>query len=135
MERGAVRGPRRVDGLFGADGDAMVGQEGAQGGHDVLHVSVGGGEDGNVISEAKEKDAGAVREGVACIGVCLGNVLEPGFEPDYEFGGREALALPDAAFDRNGLGCTKGGDNLGCACPIKGEEEGSVMAGDSSARV
>jgi hypothetical protein len=62
LERGAVRGPRRVDGLFGADGDAMVIQERAQGGHDVLHVGVGGGENGNVISEAEEKDAGAVRD-------------------------------------------------------------------------
>ena len=68
---------------------------------------MGGGKNGNVISEAEEKDAGAVREGVACIGVGLGNVLEPGFEPDDEFGGREALALSDAAFDRDGLGCTE----------------------------
>ena len=113
----------------------MVGQEGAQGGHDVLHVGVGGGENGNIIGEAEEKDTSAVKKGVACIGVCLGNVLEPGFEPDYEFGGREAFALPDASFDRNGLGCTERGDDLGCACPIKGEKEGGVMAGDSSARV
>jgi hypothetical protein len=43
--------------------------------------------------------------------------------------------LSDAAFDGNGLGCAEGGDDLGCACPIKGGKEGGVMAGDSSARV
>ena len=113
----------------------MVGQEGAQGGHDVLHVGVGGSENGNVIGEAEEEDAGAVREGVAGVGVGLGDMLEPGLEPDDEFSGREALALADATFDGDGLGCTEGGDDLGGASPIKSEKEGSVVAGDSSARI
>jgi hypothetical protein len=96
---------------------------------------VGGGDNDDVIGEAEEEDAGAVREGVACIGVGLGNMLEPGFEPDNEFSGREALALADAVFDGDGLGCAEGGDDLGGASPIESEKEGSVMARDSSARI
>ena len=62
-------------------------------------------------------------------------MLEPGLKPDDEFGGREALALADASLDGDGFGCSKRGDDLGGASTIKGEEEGSVVSGDSSARI
>ena len=62
-------------------------------------------------------------------------MLEPGLKPDDEFSGREAFALADASLYGDWFGCAKRGDDLGGASPIKGEEEGSVMGGDTGSRI
>ena len=72
-----------------------------------------GGENGNIVSEAEEENSGAVGQCVANFGVGSGDVLEPGFQPDDELGGRKSFTLADSPLDFGGFGESEGGDDFG----------------------